>query len=320
MHFTPGTDTKILLPTTYSFQILILYRIIFAAGAAASVSMLTALLGDYPTDASRGRTGGVMGLTSGLGALLGVFVFTRIPIWVNLPSTTANGQIMYWCFAGWLMCNCVVLAVGLNGSINISNKHESYKTILIEGFKAAKNPRVALSYFSSFAARGDSVVVTSLLALWISTYEENHGATPEEALAQVGVITGVCQTVALVTAPLFGFLSDRYNRLLCQSVAAAIASVGYFYLFFVEVPRGAHVYVAVCIVGLGEIGMVVSSQILIAAEAPEETRGAVSGFFSLSGSISVLVSTKLGGELFDIWTPTAPFFSGRIVQYCCATI
>jgi len=68
------------------------------------------------------------------------------------------------------------------------------------------------------------------------------------------------------------------------------------------------VYVAVCIVGLGEIGMVVSSQILIAAEAPEETRGAVSGFFSLSGSISVLVSTKLGGELFDIWTPTAPFF------------
>jgi len=67
------------------------------------------------------------------------------------------------------------------------------------------------------------------------------------------------------------------------------------------------IYIAICVVGIGEIGMVVSSQVLLATVAPVRVRGAVSGLFGLTGSISVLISTKLGGYLFDNWTETGPF-------------
>jgi len=192
--------------------------------------------------------------------------------------------------------------------------------IIRDGIKAARNPKIALAYCSSFAARGDSVVVTSLLSLWINQYELSHGiylkitlflflgSTPEHATSQAGVISGVCQTIALISAPLFGFLGDRYNRVLCQTIAALVAMIGYYFLFLVENPEGALVYIAVSIVGVGEIGMVISSQILLTSEAPQNIRGAVSGFFGLAGSISVLVSTKLGGYLFDQWKPSSPFF------------
>jgi MFS family permease len=295
-------------PTIDSFAVLIIYRILFALGASASVAMLTSLLADYPTNESRGRAGGVMGLVSGLGALLGLFGFLQIPKWAGLTSTIANGQIMYWCVAGWLIVSAVILFVGLAPGANPKNKHESYFTIIKDGFIAAKNPKIALSYCSSFAARGDSVVVTSLLSLWINQYEIAHGSTPEHAASQAGVISGVCQTIALISAPLFGFLSDKYDRVFCQTLAALVATVGYFFLFMVQSPEGPLVFIAVSIVGVGEIGMVISSQILFTSEAPEQVRGAASGFFGLCGSLSVLMSSKLGGYLFSNWTPTAPFF------------
>lgn len=50
---------------------LILVRVVFALGASATTSMLTSLLADYPTPQTRGRTAGIMGLMSGIGALAG---------------------------------------------------------------------------------------------------------------------------------------------------------------------------------------------------------------------------------------------------------
>jgi hypothetical protein len=47
--------------------------------------------------------------------------------------------------------------------------------IIKEGFLAARDPRICLSYFASFAARGDAIIITSILSLWISTYEKDHG-------------------------------------------------------------------------------------------------------------------------------------------------
>jgi len=78
-------------------------------------------------------------------------------------------------------------------------------------------------------------------------------------------------------------------------------------LFVLPAPEGALIYIAIALVGIGEIGMIVGGQVLIAAEAPTISRGAVSGFFGLMGSLAILLTTKLGGFLFDTWTPTAPF-------------
>lgn len=47
-------------------------------------------------------------------------------------------------------------------------------------------------------------------------------------------------------------------------------------MFFLPTPTGPLVYVAACVVGIGEIGMIVTSQLLVAAEAPKNVRLVVS--------------------------------------------
>lgn len=62
------------------------------------------------------------------------------------------------------------------------------------------------------------------------------------------------------------------SHTLTQAIAAFFASVGYLWMFFLPAPTGSLVYVASCVVGIGEIGMIVSSQLLVAAEAPKQVR------------------------------------------------
>lgn len=62
---------------------LLAFRVVFALGASAALSMLTALLADYPSEQGRGRSGGLLGLTAGLGALFALFVLLRLPLWLQ---------------------------------------------------------------------------------------------------------------------------------------------------------------------------------------------------------------------------------------------
>eukprot|EP01125_Pyxidicula_operculata_P018782 TRINITY_DN6717_c0_g1_i1.p1 TRINITY_DN6717_c0_g1~~TRINITY_DN6717_c0_g1_i1.p1 ORF type:complete len:472 (-),score=74.22 TRINITY_DN6717_c0_g1_i1:52-1467(-) len=290
-----------------NFDGLIGIRAIFAVGAAASTSMLVALLGDYPVNASRGKSGGIVGLGGGLGAVFALFVLLKIPDWANLETPKRNGEIMYWAVGAWIIISGMILLLGLSPRINEKNKHVSIKDIIVDGFKAGKNPRIALSYLSSFAARGDAIVLTTYLTLWINNYEIAHGVSNEEALAKAGVMSGIAQTLSLVIAPFFGFLADRLDRVWGTTLATGISAIGYLFLSSLKDPTGGAMYGAMCLVGTGEIAMIVASQVLLAAEAPDDTRGAVSGFWGLCAGISILFNTRLGGYLFDNWSNTGPF-------------
>jgi len=287
---------------------LILVRVVFALGSAAATSMLTSLLADYPTEETRGRVAGLMGLMSGFGALLAVFFFLRIPSWAKQYTTVAGGKIMYWSAGGFILCSASVLFCGLSDKTEKENKHTSILVIAKEGFLAGRNPRIALSYFGSFGARGGSILVTTFLSLWITKYGANHGMKPEDALARAGMISGIAQTLAIVGAPFFGIGGDYFSRVGLQAVAAVFAAGGYFWIYSLDSPDAGVIYAAACLVGIGEIGMIISSQLLVAAASPKELRGSISGFFSLCGSVSILVCSKFGGWLFEHWTMTAPFF------------
>jgi MFS family permease len=83
--------------------------------------------------------------------------------------------------------------------------------------------------------------------------------------------------------------------------------LAYAFLFSLDAPSGALIYVASVAVGLGEIFMIVSAQVLIASEAPARVRGSVGGCFGLLGSASILATSFAGGFLYDAWRPSAPF-------------
>jgi MFS family permease len=61
------------------------------------------------------------------------------------------------------------------------------------------------------------------------------------------------------------------------------------------------------IVGVGEIGGAIASQVLIAQQAPRAIRGSVIGVFGLCGALGILTAFSAGGYLFDHWRESAPF-------------
>ena len=67
----------------------------------------------------------------------------------------------------------------------------------------------------------------------------------------------------------------------------------------IEIPSG--------VMGIAEISAFVSSQALVGQQAPASRRGAVIGFFGVSGAIGILVGTAGGGWLFRSVGPSAPF-------------
>jgi MFS family permease len=112
----------------------------------------------------------------------------------------------------------------------------------------------------------------------------------------------------LLAAPVVGWMADRLHRVVAVVIAVGIAAVGYSSLFFIQNPMSGTMKIALLFVGVGEIGGVIASQVLIAQQAPRAIRGSVIGVYGLCGALGILTAFSVGGYLFDHWRESAPFF------------
>jgi len=365
---------------TYALEVwqLILYRIIFAIGAASTSSMITAIVGDYVKNKDRGKASGLLGLASGFGAVIAALVYLKIPMWIqSISSSVSSGQAGFISFiimsfiCVLSMCSLMIFFKGglfpicdqylekrrrrnnqQNDSEEESEESEESENVIIGYFKRAvklvkegffiapaKKPSLILAYLSSFVARGDSVLITTYITLWVSQQMMNdHDASKADAVARGGMISGICQVFALIAAPFVGVLGDmrflrrkqavnqegeseqfafarKITRLITMAVVSAISGVGYMMLSFFTDVTGGMVYLPIALIGIGEIGVIVSSQILVTAESPKEVRGSVSGIFTIFGAAGILVATKVGGILFDDWKPSGPFLFYGVLNF-----
>ncbi|KAF0975533.1 hypothetical protein FDP41_005527 [Naegleria fowleri] len=363
---------------------LILYRVIFAIGAASTSSMLTAILGDYVRNKDRGKASGLLGLCSGLGAVLSALVYLKIPQWIqsanpSIPSGQAGFIafviMSFFCVAS--MCAIMMFYKGkifpicenyfakkktkniddIESSSDEESDNESssdnimvrylkrIRDVMVQGlFQApAKRPSLILAYASSFVARGDATLITTFITLWVSQQMINlHDSSKADAVARGGTISGVCQTFALVAAPFIGVFADlrfrrkkqdpsqqdpdtfirKMARLITMAVVSIISGVGYTMLSFLSDVTGGFVYLPIALIGIGEIGVIVCSQVLVTAESPNRVRGSVSGIFTLFGAAGILLATKVGGVLYDDWKPSGPFLFYGMINFalCLLTI
>jgi len=205
------------------------------------------------------------------------------------------------------------------GRVAASEPRQPVWRNLGQGFsEAARNPRMALAYLTSFASRGDLVVILTFLSLWVVQDGRDAGLSTAEATARAGVMIGVIQGIGLLVSVLIGFLVDRMNRVLVVCVAFAIASAAYLGMAMVEDPYENTALVACVFVGIGEIAVIITANALLGQEAPKVRRGAVVGVFSLIGASSILCTSYLGGIVFDAISRTAPFFMMGIVNLVVA--
>ncbi|MCP4002509.1 MAG: MFS transporter [Gammaproteobacteria bacterium] len=286
------------------------YRAIFAIGAAAIISTFTTVLTDYPQDISRGKLVALGSILNGLGLsiLAGVggqviSVLTESgydPVVAGQMAITGVGIIG--------LLSAVLVFFGLRGeTLKLEHEKIPLATLLKEGFGAARNPRIALAYGSAFIARGDNVVVGAYLSLWVQQAGLAANMSAGDAQAKAGILIPIIMAAPLPIAAFFGYINDKIDRVTGLIIASALGSIGYLGFGSMESPLLGMAIPIGIILGCGMITSVISGQTLIGQEADPRITGSTLGAFNFFGSVGTLVSTVLGGYLFDIWTEGGPF-------------
>jgi MFS family permease len=284
----------------------------------AATVMMSTCFAEYSQDVSRGRWMGMVGVFNGLGVVLMATVLAKLPQWLGEQGFDAVQSIRYsfWIFGGYLVLLALILRAGLQGHTRPVGRPT--RTLLAQttiGIAAARdNPRIALAYLLAFASRGDLVIITTFISLWVIQAGIDAGLTPGAATAKAGMIFGIAQGVALIWSFVMGYILDRIPRLTGVCLAFALAGLGYSALGQVHDPFGSWMLPAAMLAGIGEASAVVAAGVLIGQEAPAATRGTIIGTFGLCGSLGIICLTFAGGQVFDTLGRNAPFAMMGIVN------
>ena len=285
-------------------------RIVYSVGAAATSAMIATIATDYPQEISRGKMIGIGSLMNALGIVAMTVLLGPLPNTLREGGMDPvdAGQTMMWIAAGYGLISALIFHIALKGGAPAGRTERPPVIDLIRiGFTAARNPRIALSYASAFTARGDLVVVGLFVTLWSVQAGTAAGLEASEALKQGTVVFAVSQSVAMLWAPVMGFVMDRLNRVTALAVAMVLAAGGYLGTALLDSPLEPLGLPIFMVLAVGQVSALMTSQGLVGQEAPVRERGAVIGMFSLFGAIGVLFATAIGGRLFDGWAPYAPF-------------
>lgn len=299
-----------LFPFATNFSQLLVYRIIFAVGMAATAGTVATLTNDYPQERSRGKLVAISAICATLGTMFMAGIIGRIPDALSARGfdPVPGGRAMFLTAAGLCFITAVIARFGLKvGTPVARSERANTRTLVLSGLRAAANPRIALTYGANFAARSDLVIKGMFLSLWAIQAGRELGLSPGKAMAQYGVILIIMQICGLVATPFFGWFIDRVNRVTALIVALVFASTGYISMVLITTPLDMRMLPFFIVLTLGSTFMSKASLSLVGQEAKAKERGSVIATLSTFGALGVLIFSVVGGRLFDSWGPWAPF-------------
>lgn len=298
-----GSELGRLLPGEAQFDGvdgLLALRLLYAVGVAAAAAMLPTVLADYAVDSDRGRATGIRTVMSGIGALLATGALLQLPKLLASLGFDSQAALRFTCQATAYLIFAVALFLCIflqRRTLAQAQRRESVWEITREGLRAARDPGVALAYGAAFLARALLAVCGVFFALWGQ---------------QRGLEFLAAAVFALLGAPIFGLMADRLNRVTALVLACAVAALGCGSTWLLQDPLGLNlpeqisITAVAALMGFGAIGCEITSGVLIAQQAPGRVRGAVIGFFSVSGAVGIVVAGSLG-NLFDERHLIGPF-------------
>lgn len=298
------------IPLSSTFVELVMTTMFWAVGAAAVGAMLATVLADIPQERSRGALVGLTGVCQGFGVLLGIFLLSRLPGILEARGVDAltAGRLTYWTATALCLITALVCFLGLKrGTPARMAERETLRHLLRQGVAAAtNNPRIVLGYCVNFIARADLTIIGTYFSLRMTHAGLDSGMTGAVATGYAGRVYGMAQLAALLSAIVFLFWADRFNRVTVVIVAMALAAVGYTWVG-VSDPLSPVIYVAAVMMGIGELCAILSGQLLLGQEAPVHIRGSVFGLAGICGSVGILFVNLVCGQLYDLWSRSAPF-------------
>jgi hypothetical protein len=218
-------------------------------------------------------------------------VFGRAPEFFSTRGADdiTAGRYSLWLVALILAPCAVILFKGLKGGTAVRQEDRPpVRKLVIGGLQAAKNPRIALAYFSAFVSRSDFVVIGTFTVLWATVAGIEQGLTAAQAVQRGAMLFVLANTAAL-------------------SFGAAVAAFVFGAMGFIDDPLSRSAMPWFAMLGIGQTSCFFASQALIGQEANIKERGSVIGLFGFCGAVGILLATSIGGQLFDSWKPSAPF-------------
>ena len=364
------------------------------------------------------RLAGFVGLFTGFGALVALVLFLPLPTTFRnhgIDSGTAVAY-SYYVVGAVAFGVAVFVFIGLrnlageeekslvrlfkpkdlkNDDLDSAKAH-SYARMMLEAVRLGfRNATLALAYLGGFVARASSVGISLFIPLFVNAWFISSGLcdkVPDKseavhppaanqcrrAYVVAAELTGVSQLIALICAPVFGYMADRYPRFNAPLLLAALIGIlGYISLESPDpkaVEGNLWIFPIMALLGISQIGAIVCSLGLLSRSVlnedtptkpfDEETqnpstvsgpnmnvtvneqpatnshtskpaadsdfnvdetsgllsgkqlgkhsrqhlKGSIAGIYSLAGGAGILLLTKLGGYLFDEWSPSAPFY------------
>lgn len=300
-----------LFPYASSETELALARVVYSIGLGAVTGMLATLLGDYAVPGDRGKLVGITGIMNGLGVVGGALFLARLPkLFSDLGQDAFTaGQYTLFIVAGLCLLSALVTGLGLRGGTPVARaQRPPVRALFRAGFRAAaENPRIGVAYGAAFVARGDLVVVGTFLVLWGQVAAQGQGMDPAAAVDAGRLPFIVAQSAALAWTIVTVFLMDRFHPMTGLATCMGLAAAAYLLLIFVDDPLDRATLPFFALLGVGQISAFLGAQTLIGKEAPVAERGSVLGAFSLAGALGILITSGVGGQIFDSIDPRAPF-------------
>lgn len=217
---------------------------------------------------------------------------------------------------------------------------------IVAGFALAfRDVNLLLAYIGSALARASTIATTVFVPLLVTRFFYSSGLctdlpTPDvptdelkrrcrQAFTVASILSGVIQLMALLLAPLVGYLCDVRSPAQALFYASFLGTISYLVMAIGLPhdgdPRGPLAWISAVGIGFAQIGAIVASLALCAkakarlaqqeakqqshvhaTDVPTHSSGAIAGAYSATGGLSILIVSKLGGWLSDIYAPS-PF-------------
>lgn len=317
--------TFVFYPFAETFSQLAVIRGFFAAGVGGMGSVTITLANDLTAEGSRGKVVGVYGATIALGhALYGVTVVRIAEILVGQGwQPVAAGKAMFLTSALIAFCAWWAVWIGLRGwNVIPVDQRPPWRVLATSGVRAARNPRIALSYLGMMTGRSDLAVKNTFLAAWASVAAADMGFSQAEALARFGVIIAISEIARIAWGLIFGVIMDRILRITAFAIAMAIAGIGYCSMAFITNPLDYAMLPIMALLFMATASSVNASYTLIGQEASAKERGSIIAMSNLVTAIFIMWFMWYGGRQFDLVGPWAPFvlIGGYQFLLCLAAI
>jgi MFS family permease len=296
---------------------MLLIKLVFSIGSAGSTAMMVAMMMEVAYGKG-GLVSGCIGIASGLGATFAALCLFMVPAFLSIKYPGHNTGLLYShsAIGGSSMLLSIILFFCMPKDAVTRppvNHIKGWFLKLYKGIQAAKEPRIALGYASSFFARADEIIITNFLSLWVAKYYVESGKCVAGqsclyALASSSSLSGYSQLVALAATPFFSLASEYIPKEWAVFVAGVVGACGCIPFAFSIDPTSKLSLGFVILIACGQYGMIISGMAMVAGDyIKREEHAAISATYSFIGAVGIIVVSKVGGVLFDDWMKGAPF-------------